>query len=530
MRPLSTLQVALATASLALATPQTKGHGLRECVAHVFGKDADARIVTPKDKTYTDARIGESIQFKQMPLLIAYANEASQVAPLVKCAQKAGVKAVPRTGGHHFEAYSALSGTLVIDISHIDRVQVSTDKKSACVGAGIRLGALYTALGQHGRDWPGGICPTVGLSGFLGAGGFNMQMRQLGLGVDHVLGARVVLADGRTVQASPTENPDLFWAIRGGGGGSYGIVVEWMLKLSQFPRSSMVLLRWNEPATRVDLAARFFDWAPRADARFTASINVYKNRTVIIGWCLGCPVEDARAVVGESGLLAIGTPEVHVSGGCNTDNARGVGFFLDECVPDEQVAKMAPLGLNVVQQPFGPVDAFPPFAWSETPQNPGAPKALPWPRLRRLSKSFFVQKDRPLSVDTIRGVVDRLSELPDEAAAWGEWHAWNITGPTDKAAFAWRDAASAHLQFIVTGSKDEAKQAKLQQWMNGLEHYLRPRVGSASYAGYMDADISTAPMPSYYGQNVQRLSTIKQKYDPSDFFDNPLSIKGIKTY
>ncbi|PHH85201.1 hypothetical protein CDD83_759 [Cordyceps sp. RAO-2017] len=118
-----------------------------------------------------------------------------------------------------------------------------------------------------------------------------------------------------------------------------------------------------------------------------------------------------------------------------------------------------------------------------------------------------------------------MSALPDEAAGWGEWHAWNAAGPRDQSAFAWRAAAYAHLEFILTGSADAAKQSAYRRWADDLEHFLRPRAGPASYPGYMDAGISTSPLESYYGHNVPRLSTIKHKYDPSGFFDNPLSIR-----
>lgn len=375
-------------------------------------------------------------------------------------------------------AYSALSDTLVIDITHIDYVRVSPDKSTAQVGAGIRLGALYTALSLHGRDWPGGICPTVGLSGFLGAGGFNMQMRTLGMGVDHVISAKVVLSNGRLVNASPRENSDLFWAIRGGGGGSYGVVVEWALKLSQFPRSSMVQIKWNEPDTRVDIATRFFEWAPRTNPAFMSSVNVYKNRTEVLGWCLGCSLDHARTLMNSSGLLGIGKPEIHISGGCNSINARMFGYIVSECIPDAEVAKYAPLAMNTVQQPFTQVGTYPQFTWNQTLQDPKSPQAQAWPRFRRLSKSFFVQKTKKLGRDAVQSLVDRLTELPDEVAGWGEWHAWNISRRGgDQAAFAWRDEAYAHLELILTGSEDGGKQQKLVEWNRDLEGYLRPLTG-----------------------------------------------------
>lgn len=113
-----------------------------------------------------------------------------------------------------------LNNSLVIDTTHIDYVNVASDANSAQVGAGIRLGALYMALDAHNTTFPGGICPTVGLTGLISSGGFNLQQRTLGISADHVNQATVVLADGSVVTASDTENSDLFWALRGGGGGT----------------------------------------------------------------------------------------------------------------------------------------------------------------------------------------------------------------------------------------------------------------------------------------------------------------------
>lgn len=95
-----------------------------------------------------------------------------------------------RTDLYSISSYSALNDALVIDLAHLNHVDVSQDRTSAKVEAGIRLGALYTALGAYGTSFVGGICPTVGLSGLIGAGGFNLQMRALGVSSDHVLAAK----------------------------------------------------------------------------------------------------------------------------------------------------------------------------------------------------------------------------------------------------------------------------------------------------------------------------------------------------
>ncbi|KAI6782828.1 FAD-binding-domain-containing protein [Emericellopsis cladophorae] len=501
--------------------------GLYDCVAGVLGDTASQRIVRPQDATYLDARLGEAIQYDELPLLISYAESASEVGSLVQCAQAAGVKAVPRSGGHSFTAFSALNGTLVVDIAHLNDVVVSDDGQSARVGAGIRLGALYTALAmeeEHDVSFVGGICPTVGLAGFLGSGGFNMQQRSQGLAVDHVLAARVVLADGRTVVASSCSHPDLFWALRGGGGGTFGIVVEFTLALTRIPRSAMLLMTWsNDTASRFPVARRFLDWAPRQEPSFMAQLNIYRDTVSLQAMHYGASRAALQDLVDRSGLADMGRPEVIVAGGCSAHNARLFGYTVFDCVPDNELDASI---LNVAPDPFSPVGDHPWFQYDEAPKSDAIPPAAPWERFHRLSKSFFVDKEAPLPDDVVQGLVDRVAAADEASEVWAEWHAWNISDAAASSpnAFPWRDRAYAHLEFQMHGSEDEARQATYEAWFAELESYLRPSVGPASYSGYMDADISTEPLTSYYGDSVCRLIEVKKAYDPDEFFTNPFSI------
>ncbi|KAL2001857.1 hypothetical protein VTN02DRAFT_1122 [Thermoascus thermophilus] len=518
------LSFALLTAAAPLG--QDGIQSLRSCVQHALsGGDASQRIVDSTSDTYTDARLGEKIQlvstFDEFPALIAFAVDADEVGRLVQCAQEFGHRAVPRTGGHHFLAYSALNNTLVIDISHVNHVHVSPDRQTARVGAGIRLGALYTTLDAYNTTFVGGLCPTVGLGGLISSGGFNMQMRALGMSSDYVLAAEVVTADGKTVTASPVSHPDLFWAIRGGGGGTYGIVVEFTLRLKQLPRSAMLAISWNDTDARYEVARRFLEWAPVQPRELTSQVNIYKNTVQVMGWYLGGSAQELQALINESGLLQIGNPQVQISGNCNTDNSRIFGYSVTECLPDERVDASL---LNVVPQPFTQYENYPRFLYQEQPATETRGTAPPWQRFRRLSKSFFVQKDRLLPDDALRRVVDMIGELDDASQVWGEWHSWNISGDSNDGAFAWREQAYAHLEFQVHGSDDAATQQRYEDWFAGLESFLRPVVGPASYAGYMDAGISTNPLESYYGSNVCRLVDIKKTYDPENFFTNPDAI------
>lgn len=136
-----------------------------------------------------------------------------------------------------------------------------------------------------------------------------MQMHSpVGLGVDNVVAAKVVTAAGEIVEASKTRNPDLFYAIRGGGGGTYGITVEWTLKLATYLRSAMVFMNWTDPAVHFEVAQRYNEWAPSAPAELRSNIDIYPGSLQLIGWYLGKSKQDLEDLVKGSGLLEIGNP------------------------------------------------------------------------------------------------------------------------------------------------------------------------------------------------------------------------------
>ncbi|KAJ3051418.1 hypothetical protein HK097_007557 [Rhizophlyctis rosea] len=167
------------------------------------------------------------------PAAIFYAQKPEDVVKGVKCARKAGVLPVPRSGGHSYESLSSLNDSLVIDLSTMSHFKIAKDQRTFTVSPGIRLGNMYTSLYRANPTFTfaAGTCPSVGLGGLISAGGYGMLSRRYGLSADNVISAKVVLASGKLVTSSPRKNPDLFFAIRGGGGGSYGIVVQYTLPI-----------------------------------------------------------------------------------------------------------------------------------------------------------------------------------------------------------------------------------------------------------------------------------------------------------
>jgi FAD/FMN-containing dehydrogenase len=183
------------------------------------------QLVLPSDPFYATAKQLELGNFDAVtPQAIAYCTSASDVSLAVRFAQDNTLPVAVRSGGHNYGGYSTGPG-LVIDLSRMNAVTVGDG--TVTIGPGAMNVDILNALAPHQLVVSEGGCPTVAAGGFLQGGGFGLLTRSTGMACDAVTSAQVVLADGRTVTASPTSNPDLFWAIRGGGGGNFGIVTRY---------------------------------------------------------------------------------------------------------------------------------------------------------------------------------------------------------------------------------------------------------------------------------------------------------------
>jgi FAD/FMN-containing dehydrogenase len=179
-------------------------------------------LVLPSDRGYATAKQLELAQFDGVgPSAIAYCVSAGDVSSAVRFARHHGVPVAVRSGGHSFGGYSTTTG-LVVDVSRLNEVTVGGSVVT--IGPGAQNAQILGALAPYGLVVSEGGCPTVAAGGFLQGGGYGFLTRPLGMACDAIVSAEVVLADGSIVTASRDEHPDLFWAIRGGGGGNFGIV------------------------------------------------------------------------------------------------------------------------------------------------------------------------------------------------------------------------------------------------------------------------------------------------------------------
>src|SRR3954470_7388758 len=176
------------------------------------------RLVEPADADYDTARAGWNGAIDRRPAAVAYASDADDVAAVVRAARAAGVRFTIRAGGHSVSGRSIRDGALCIDLRALDEVVVDPRAEVVSVGGGALLGELDAATQEHGLAVPAGQISHTGVGGLTLGGGMGWLMRRHGLTIDSLLAVDAVLADGRQVRAGEDEHPDLFWALRGGGG------------------------------------------------------------------------------------------------------------------------------------------------------------------------------------------------------------------------------------------------------------------------------------------------------------------------
>ena len=176
------------------------------------------RVVEPNDSDYDAARAGWNGAIDRRPAAIAQARDTEDLAAAIRAAREAGIGFTIRAGGHSVSGRSVRDGALCIDIRGLNRIDVDPDSRIVRVGGGALLGELDAASQEHGLAVPAGQISHTGVGGLTLGGGMGWLMRRHGLTIDSMVGAEAVLADGSIVHASEQEHPDLFWALRGGGG------------------------------------------------------------------------------------------------------------------------------------------------------------------------------------------------------------------------------------------------------------------------------------------------------------------------
>ncbi|KAL8512672.1 hypothetical protein ACS0TY_018966 [Phlomoides rotata] len=206
-------------------------------------------VYTPRNSSFSSVLLTTAWNLRYTtpstpkPKVIITPEHESQIPTIIHCAEDNDMEIRTRSGGHDFEGLSFVSKVpfVIVDMIKLSEVNVDAEAKTAWVGAGATLGTLYYRIAEKSPTlgFPAGFCPTVGVGGHISGGGYGSLMRKYGLAADNVIDARIVDVNGRILDRK-SMGEDLFWAIRGGGGGSFGVIVAWKVQLVDVPEKVTV--------------------------------------------------------------------------------------------------------------------------------------------------------------------------------------------------------------------------------------------------------------------------------------------------
>ncbi|KAJ4891656.1 FAD-binding Berberine family protein [Raphanus sativus] len=423
------------------------------------------------------------------PVFIFEPMYETHVQAAVVCAKKLQLHMRLRSGGHDYEGLSFVAENetpfVIVDLSKLRQVDVNVDSNSAWAHAGATVGEVYYRIQEKSQThgFPAGLCSSLGIGGHLVGGAYGSMMRKFGLGADNVLDARIIDANGKFLDRA-SMGEDVFWAIRGGGGGSFGVILAWKIKLVPVPATVTV---------------------------FTVTKTLEQDGTK--------------------------TASKTTKPGDRTISTSYQGQFLGDSNRLMQVMKKSFPELGLTKKDCIEMSWIKSVMYIAGFPNSASPEALL--NGKSLFKSYFKAKsdfvEEPIPVEGLEGLWKKLLQEDSPLTIWNPYGGMMSRIPESEIPFPHRKGTLFMIQWLSSWSDGKASDERHMKWMREMYGYMAKYVSKnprRAYVNYRDLDLGVNEEESdarewgtkYFKGNFERLVKIKGEFDPENFFRHEQSI------
>ena len=454
------------TPRLPLAKP------LDEAAIQAFSSRVRGQLICPEDDGYDEARTVFYGGFDRRPALIVRVKDATDISHVIALARESGLELAIKSGGHSVAGHSTIDGGIVLDITKMKNLELDVEGRTAWAQTGLTAGEYTAAAGAHGLATGFGDTGSVGIGGITLGGGVGYLVRKHGLTIDDLLAAEVVTADGELLRVDDESHPDLFWAIRGGGG-NFGVATRFQFRLREVDEivGGMLIL----PATP-EIIASFVTEAEAAPEELSTIANVMTAPPMPF---LPAEVQGQLVIMA---MLVYAGEEVEAG-------QRAVAPF--RALAEPIVDMLKPMPYPKIYPPED--DDFHPTAVARTMFIDSIDRDVSQTILEHLRAS-----DAPMRVAQIRVLGGAMARVPAEATA-----------------FAHRSSRiMVNVAAFYEGTEDRAAR---EAWVSHFAAALRQGEGGA-YVGFLGEEGEERVREAYPESTWDKLAEIKRRYDPTNVF------------
>lgn len=254
-------------------------------------------IILPSDTNYNETRTLYNLYFDYYPVAIVYAKNIDDVSNAVIWAKENYVNLRIRGGGHNYEGFCSANYSLLLDMSNLKTLKVNDYTNTVTIGSGFLLGDLYDKLYKLGYQFTGGTCKEVGVAGLVSGGGVGLSSRLYGLCCDNLTSVKLINEKGKLVIATNSYNSDLFFAIKGSGGGNFGVIVELTFKIRPVKNITFIKITWPD-FMNFDVIRNYDNFMYYADKRVTLELTVSKSGSILEGFSYAS-LEETKIIINQ---------------------------------------------------------------------------------------------------------------------------------------------------------------------------------------------------------------------------------------